>query len=154
MGAGTVRSAADAAAGLWSTGTTHQEVTSGDVWVDGTFTHAIAVVIAEAMVDTDVLLHLRIVATDSAATTKTGTDYTTEPSGDASLIGDDSTGALADSQVLVGGGGVFVHTAELDLSGLVLDDVLLLAVEAYAGAPGVAGVYRPRYAAVYLESRA
>ena len=55
---------------------------------------------------------------------------------------------------LVGGGGVFVHTAELDLSGLVLDDVLLLAVEAYAGAPGVAGVYRPRYAAVYLESRA
>ena len=149
------RSAADGEAGRWIVGTAHAPLGSGYVWIDGTFTHAIGIVLAECIVATDLSLHARIEATDSGATVKTGDDYEIEVSANATVDGAAVTGRLIPNDGAVDqlGGGLFFQTAELELSGLVLDDRLLLELQGYAGTPLISGYYRPRYAAIYLECR-
>lgn len=149
------RSGGDGGAGRWIVSLTHEDVASGYVWVEGTFTHAVGLVLAECVVATDVVLHVRLAATDSAPSTKVGDDYELEVAANAAVVGDAVTGRLDPNAGVTEqlGGGLFVQTAELDLSGLVLDDRLLLELEGHAATVLTAGYYRPRYAAIYLECR-
>lgn len=142
------RSAADGD-GAWFSSLTPLTVGGARGWIDGTWTHAVAYVVAEVVVSVDVLAQLRVVATDGT-TTATGT--TVERAVAANADADLRTGAIVSRGVNYDES-LVAMSAEVSLATLTLSARCRVTAEGHAASLLSGGYYRPRFVALFLECR-
>lgn len=132
----------------WITSLTPTLIGGGRGWVDGTWTHAYAIVIVEAVVSMDVSLRLRVVAHDGAVTATGATaERAVSANATSASLRSPVTVEVPYEETLV------AMTAEVSLATLTRSQRLRITAQGCAAALLVPGWYRPRYVAIYLEAR-
>lgn len=135
----------------WHTALSFAAVLDGYAHVDGTFTHAKAFVIFEAVTTIDALAYHRLRAHDGS-TTNTGAVIEQPVATNGEYSGSPRSRVVRRLSAEETNDGFFGSYAEVALAGLALDTRLRLTLEGYSGSLGNA-FYRFRWAAIYLECR-
>jgi hypothetical protein len=139
----------EGAAGLWIDSTSFQQIGGARGWIDGTWTHATAYVLADVVASVDVPVFLRVVA-DDGTTTETGGTVQRDVSPNVTITGPRSRVFYPD---LSDNAGEIAMYAEVSLAALTLSQRCRIRVQAYAAGTLLAGYYRPREVSIYLECR-
>lgn len=119
-------------------------------WVDGTFTHAVAYVLAEVAATVDVETQLRVVAFDGS-TTNTGTAVAAPLRANARANTGSAFGGLALDVPYEDT--IVSQVAEVSLTGLTLSQRLRVTAQGHVANLAVQGYYRPRRVEIWLECR-
>lgn len=119
-------------------------------WVDGTFTHAVAVILAEVAATIDVEANARVTAFDGT-TTNTGTTVATAIVANARASTAAPFGAI--SLDVPYEDTLIMQTAEVSLTGLTLSQRVRILAQGHVASIAVQGYYRPRRVEIWLECR-